>query len=148
MSTSYVVLCIILQEIIRHIIRGFIFSDVKIGQCLQVHQPDSSNLFEFPSIFLLIILTTRMIMALSYYCIQGCKNVFPNILFPERDWGQEEKGMTEDEMAGWHHWFDTCEFEWTPGVGDGQGGLACCNSWGRKELDLSDWTELNSTEVV
>ena len=103
------VLCIILQEIIRHIIRGFIFSDVKIGQCLQVYQPDSSNLFEFPSIFLLIILTTSMIMALSYYCIQGCKNVFPNILFAGRDWGQEEKGMTEDEMAGWHHRLDARE---------------------------------------
>ena len=43
-----------------------------------------------------------------------------------RHWGQEEKGMTEDEMAGWHHRLDGCEFEWTPGVGDGQGGLACC----------------------
>ena len=48
-----------------------------------------------------------------------------------RDWGQEEKGMTEDEMDGWHHWLDGRESEWTPGVGDGQGGLACCNSWGR-----------------
>ena len=44
-----------------------------------------------------------------------------------RDWGWE-KGMTEDEMAGWHHWLDGQEFEWTPGVGDGQGGLACCDS--------------------
>ena len=49
-----------------------------------------------------------------------------------RDWGQEEKGTTEDEMAGWHHQLDRHEFEWTLGVGDGQGGLACCNSWGRK----------------
>ena len=48
------------------------------------------------------------------------------------DWGQEEKGTTEDEMAGWHHWLDRRESEWTPGVGDGQGGLACCNSWGCK----------------
>ena len=48
-----------------------------------------------------------------------------------RDWGQEEKGMTEDEMAGWHHRLDGREFEWTPGVGDGQGVVACCNSWGR-----------------
>ena len=47
-----------------------------------------------------------------------------------RNWGQEEKGMTEDEMAGWHHWLNGHESEWTPGVGDGQGGLACCNSWG------------------
>ena len=44
-----------------------------------------------------------------------------------RDWGQENKGMTEDEMAGWHHWLDGRESEWTPGVGDGQGGLACCD---------------------
>ena len=62
-----------------------------------------------------------------------------------RDWGQEEKGMTEDEMAGWHHWLDGREFEWTPGDGDGQGGLACFDSWGRKELDTTErlnWTEL------
>ena len=51
----------------------------------------------------------------------------------ERDWGQEEKGTTEDEMAGWYHQLDGCKFEWTLGVGDGQGGLACCDSWGRKE---------------
>ena len=58
-----------------------------------------------------------------------------------RDWGQEEKGTTEDEMAGWHHWLDGHKFEWTLGVGDGQGGLVCCDSWGRKELDrLSNWT--------
>ena len=60
-----------------------------------------------------------------------------------RDWGQEEKGMTEDEMAEWHHWLDAHEFEWTPGVGDGQGGLACCESWGRKESDTTErlnWT--------
>ena len=64
-----------------------------------------------------------------------------------RDWGQEEKGMTEDEMAGWHHWFDGREFEWTPGVGDGQGVLACCNSWGHKQSDTTEWlkwTELNT----
>ena len=62
-----------------------------------------------------------------------------------RDWGQEEKGTTEDEMAGWHHWLDGCESEWTPGVGDGQGGLACCDSWGHKESDTTErlnWTEL------
>ena len=54
-----------------------------------------------------------------------------------RDWGQE-KGMTEDEMTGSHHWLDGREFEWTPGVGDGQGGLACCNSWGRKDSDTPE----------
>ena len=62
-----------------------------------------------------------------------------------RDWGQEEKGMTEDEMAGWHHWLDGHESEWIPGVGDGQGGLACCDSWGRKESDTTEW--LNWTEL-
>ena len=64
-----------------------------------------------------------------------------------RDWGQEEKGTTEDEMVGWHHRLNGHAFEWTLGVCDGQGGLACCDSWGRKESDtterLSDWTELN-----
>ena len=64
-----------------------------------------------------------------------------------RDWGQEEKGMTKDEMAGWHHWLDGHEFGWTPGIGDGQGGLVCCNSWGHEESDVTErlnWTELNS----
>ena len=63
----------------------------------------------------------------------------------ERDWGQEEKGTTEDEMAGWHHWLDGHDFEWTPGVGDGQGGLACCDSWGCKESDTIErliWSDL------
>ena len=63
-----------------------------------------------------------------------------------REWGQEEKGTIEDEMAGWHPWLDGSESEWTPGVGDGQGGLACCDSWGRKESDTTErlnWTELN-----
>ena len=65
-----------------------------------------------------------------------------------RDWGQEEKGTTEDEMAGWHHRLDGCESEWTPGIGDGQGGLACCDSWGHKESDMTEqlnWTELAYT---
>ena len=55
-----------------------------------------------------------------------------------RDWGHEEKGTTEDEMAGWHHRLNGHEFEWTPGVGDGQGGLVCCDSWGRKESDTTE----------
>jgi len=67
-----------------------------------------------------------------------------------RVWGQDEKGATEDEMAGWHHLLDGCESGWTPGVGDGQGGLACCDSWGCKELDMTErlnWTELNKVNL-
>ena len=64
-----------------------------------------------------------------------------------RDWGQEEKGTTEGEMVGWCHWLDGHEFEWTLGVGNGQGGLACCNSWGHKQSDTTErlnWTELHN----
>ena len=64
---------------------------------------------------------------------------------PGRDWGQEEKGMTEDDMAGWHHGLDGRESEWSLRVGDGQGGLACCDSWGHKESDTTEW--LNWTEL-
>ena len=56
-----------------------------------------------------------------------------------RDWGQEEKGTTEDEMAGWHHRLDGHEFKWTLGAVDGQGGLVCCDSWGHKESDTTEW---------
>ena len=62
-----------------------------------------------------------------------------------KDWRREEKGTTEDEMVGWYPWFNGHEFEWTLGNGDGQGGLACCDSWGHKESDkteLLNWTEL------
>ena len=65
-----------------------------------------------------------------------------------RDWGQEEEGTIEDEMAGWHRWLDGCEFEWTPGDGDGQGGLACCDSRSHRESDTTErlkernWTEI------
>ena len=61
-------------------------------------------------------------------------------------WGQEEKGMTEDEMVGWHHRLDGHGFGWTLGVGDGQGDLACWGSWGRKESDTTEW--LNWTELI
>ena len=63
-----------------------------------------------------------------------------------KNWGQEKKGMTEDEMVGWHHWLNEHGFGWTLVVGDGQGGLACCGSWGYKEWDMTEqlnWTELN-----
>ena len=61
-----------------------------------------------------------------------------------KDWGQEEKGTIEDEMAGWHHRLNGHEFEWSLGVGDRQGGLVCCDSWGHKESDTTEW--LNWTE--
>ena len=60
-------------------------------------------------------------------------------------WRQVENGTKEDEMVGWHHWLKGHGFWWTPGVGDGQGGLACCSSWGDKELDTTEW--LNWTEL-
>ena len=62
-----------------------------------------------------------------------------------KDWRWEEKGTTEDEMAGWHHPLNGHEFEWAPGVGDGQGSLTCCSPWGCKESDTTEqlnWTEL------
>ena len=68
-----------------------------------------------------------------------------------KDWGQEEKGMTEDEMAGWHHRLNGHESEWTLWVGNGQGGLVCCSPWGRKELDRTEqlnWTLLMVLESV
>ena len=62
-----------------------------------------------------------------------------------KDWGQEEKGTAEDEMVGWHHWLDGHGFGWTLGVGDGQGDLEYCSSWGCKESDTTEW--LNWTEL-
>ena len=56
-----------------------------------------------------------------------------------KDWGQEERGTTEDEMPGWHHWLNGHGFGWDLGVGDGQGGLACCSSWDHREFDTSEW---------
>ena len=67
-----------------------------------------------------------------------------------KDWGQEEKGTTEDEMVGWHRQLNGHGFGWTPGVGDGQGGLACWGSWGRKELDMTErlnWLNWNRNEL-
>ena len=65
-----------------------------------------------------------------------------------RYWGQEEKGTTEDEMAGWHHQFDGHEFGWTPGVGDGEGGLVCCDSWGSQRAGHGWATELSWTDIT
>ena len=75
---------------------------------------------------------------------------FEKILMLGKIEGKAEKGMAENEMVGWHHWLNAHGFGWTPGVGDGQGGLACCSSWGRKESDtteLLNWTELNWTDI-
>ena len=71
---------------------------------------------------------------------------FEKTLDAGKDWGQEEKGTTEDKMVGWHHRLNGHGFGWTPGVGDGQGGLACCGSWGRKKSDTTEWSELMGTE--
>ena len=63
-----------------------------------------------------------------------------------KDWRREEKGITEDEMVGWHHWLNGHEFEQAPGVGDGQGSLVCCSSWGHKESDMTE--QLNWTILI
>ena len=68
---------------------------------------------------------------------------------PGKDWRQEQKGMTVDEMVGWYHRLDGHKFEQAPGVGDGQGSLACCSPWGRRELGMTErlyWTKV-STET-
>ena len=63
-----------------------------------------------------------------------------------KDWGQEEKGTTEGEVVRWHHQLNGPGFRWTPGIGDGQEGLACCGSWGHKESDTTEW--LNCMELM
>ena len=66
-----------------------------------------------------------------------------------KDWGQEEKGTTEDEMVGWHHWLNKHGFGWTLAAGDGQGGLACCvHGVAKNQTGLSDWTELKAHSVA
>ena len=65
-----------------------------------------------------------------------------------KDRRQEEKGMTEDEMVEWHHQLNGHEFEQTLGVGDGQGSLACCSPWGRKESDTTEQLNSNNSEYV
>ena len=66
-----------------------------------------------------------------------------------RDWGQEEKGTTEDEMAGWHHWLDGLESQWTPGVGDGQGGRrAAIHGAAKSRTRLSDWSDLILKQIL
>ena len=69
--------------------------------------------------------------------------LFFNLQIYGKDWSQDEKGMIEDEVVRWHHWLNGHEFEQAPEVGDGQGSLAFCSPWGHKELDMTEWTELN-----
>ena len=77
---------------------------------------------------LLVIGWCQVLYASGFLCVSSHYLILPR-----------EKGMTEDEMAGWHHRLNGREFEWTPGVGDGQGGLACCDSWACKESDMTEW---------
>ena len=63
-----------------------------------------------------------------------------------KDWRQEEKGMTEDKMIGWHHWLSECQFGWTLEIGDEQGDLVWCGSWGQKESGMTEW--LNWTKQL
>ena len=65
-------------------------------------------------------------------------------MLTEKDWRQEEKGMTEDKMVGWHHWLNGHEFEWAPGDSEGQGSLACCSPWGHKELYTNEGLNNNN----
>ena len=84
-------------------------------------------------------------LKLQYFChLMRRADSFEKTLMLGKIEGRGRMGMTEDEMVRWHHWLDGHEFGWTPGVSDGQGGLVCCNSWGRKESDTTEW--LNWTE--
>ena len=90
-------------------------------------------------------------LKLQYFGHSSAKSRFirkdPNV---GKDWRQDEKGMTEDEMVRWHHWLDAHEFEQAPGVGDGQGSLACYSSWGHKESDTTErlnWMSPSSTKI-
>ena len=78
-------------------------------------------------------------LKLQYFghLIQRANSLEKTLMLGEIE-GRRRKGMTEDEMAGWHHQLEGHGFGWTPGVGDRQGGLACCGSWGRKELDTTE----------
>ena len=65
-----------------------------------------------------------------------------------KDWGQEEKEVIKDAMVGWHYWFNGHEFEQAPGDGEGQGSLACCSTWGHKELDTTEWLNNNNKYLI
>ena len=120
----------------------------KVVLLAQILFPDSEGKCT-PLTFFIVFLKYESLIVLMLWNFNGlvtstsCEELTHWKTDAGRDWGQEEKGTTEDEMAGWHHRLDGREFEWTPGVGDGQGGLACCDSWGRKESDTTErlnWT--------
>ena len=76
----------------------------------------------------------------SFQLLQNSKSSSKSLfkIFSGKDWGQREKGVTEDELVGWHHWLSGHDFELTPGDSEGQGSLACCNPWGHKELGMTE----------
>ena len=84
-------------------------------------------------------------LKLQHFGLMRRTDSFEKTLMLGKIWEQEEKGTTEDEMVGWHHLLNAHGFGWTLGVGDGQGGLACCGSWGRKESDMTE--QLNWANV-
>ena len=99
-----------------------------------IFSPTKTNANKLVSVFDLIAHMLSSWTFLGLYLFMGWEGL-----------GAGGEGMTEDEMAGWHHWLDGSDSEWTLGVGDGQGGLACCDSWGHEELDTTEqlnWTEL------
>ena len=78
-------------------------------------------------------------LMLQYFChLMRRANSLEKDLDAAKDWGQKEKREAEDEMVGWHHQLNGHEFEKTPGIGDGQRGLACCSPWGHKESDTTE----------
>ena len=103
--------------------------------------------FPYAHQYLLFLFCFFLSIASNRYevCLGGFALHFPNNYWG-KDWRQEEKGMAEDEMVGWHHRLDGHEFGQALGVGDGQESLVCCSSWGRKESDTSEW--LNWTELT
>ena len=120
----------------------------KTVQCIFSHSPisfssESTLRMRWPKYwsFSFSIIPSKEHPGLISLQSKGLSRVFSNTTVP-----QEEKGTTEDEMAGWHHRLDGREFDWTPGVGDGQGVLACCNSWGCRESDTTE--RLNWTEMI